>query len=904
MSLSPGTRLGHYDVSALIGEGGMGQVWQATDTQLNRQVALKILPDTFAEDPDRLARFQREAQVLASLNHPNIAQIHGIEQDEVEGRRALVLELVEGPTLADRIAQGPIPIDEALPIAKQIAEALEAAHEQGVIHRDLKPANVKVKADGTVKVLDFGLAKAFQPEASDPNMSLSPTMSLTAAATQMGMVIGTAAYMAPEQAKGLPVDKRADVWAFGAVLFEMLTGKKLFEAGDVSEMLASVLIKDPDISSIGSHVPDHIRSVVRHCLVKDPKERLRDIGDVRLAMQGTFETTISTSSEQAVAPQRQLWQRMVPAAMVALVFAAAAGLAVWAFTRPAPARLVRFAMPLADDLTFSGAGRPIVAIAPTGDRVAFTAGGGVWLRPLDQMAATLGSEQAINPFFSADGQWLGFYADNQLKRVSVSGGAPVTLGAADNPWGASWGADDTILFGQRDGIWRVPGTGGTSESVISIEAGEAVHGPQMLPGGDLVLFTLRPAGTASWDASQIVVQSLASGDRTVLIDGGRDARYVKTGHLVYALNGNLLAQAFDLDQRTVRGGAVALVDGVRSANGGTGAAMFSVSDDGTLVYVPGAGADGAARLLWVTADGQEEMLGAPARAYTAVSLSPDGTRAALEIAADEGADVWVSELTRGTLTRITSTPGFDGSPLWSPDGDRVIFASTRNGRPELFSKAADGNGAAQVLATFDEMVGAVQPYAWSPDGTQLLVQLQTADTGLDVGVLSLDGDGTLDMLLQTTADERNPALSPDGRWLAYASTETGGLEVYVQRFPELGDKRQLSVVGTTSHSPRWSDDGRLSLIYLQGGPPREVMRVTAEPAVTADGGETLDFAPPEHLLDYTYYARARGHPYYAISPNDQRLLVIGGDPVDAVTGTQINVVLNWHEELLERVPIP
>ena len=372
MPLSAGTRLGHYDVTALLGEGGMGQVWQATDTQLNRQVALKILPDAFASDPDRLARFQREAQVLASLNHPNIAQIHGIE--EAEGTRALVLELVEGPTLADRIAQGPIPLDEALPIAKQIAEALEAAHEQGVIHRDLKPANVKVKADGTVKVLDFGLAKAFQPDAGDPGLSQSPTISLTAAATQMGMIIGTAAYMAPEQAKGLTVDKRADIWAYGAVLFEMLTGRKLFDAGDVSEMLASVLVKDPDISSIGSHVPAHVRSVVRQCLVKDPKERLRDIGDVRLAMKGAFETTFSMSSEQAVVPQLQVWQRPIPATLVLVAAVLLTGVAVWTVTRPdvAPPDLMRFAItpPETAPLEFHRLSRTL-AISADGGQVVY-----------------------------------------------------------------------------------------------------------------------------------------------------------------------------------------------------------------------------------------------------------------------------------------------------------------------------------------------------------------------------------------------------------------------------------------------------------------------------------------------------------------------------------------------------
>ena len=454
MPLEPGTTLGPYSVTAKIGEGGMGEVYRARDTKLDRDVALKVLPQAFTEDPDRLARFEREAKVLASLNHPNIGHIYGLE--EAEGQRALVLELIEGPTLADRIKQGPIPVDEALPIAKQIAEALEAAHEAGVIHRDLKPANIKVKDDGTVKVLDFGLAKAFEPEAGSVSASMSPTISLTAAATQMGMVIGTAAYMAPEQAKGLPVDKRADIWAFGAVLFEMLTGKKLFDAGDVSEMLASVLVKDPDISSMGTHVPDHIRSVVRQCLIKDPKERLRDIGDVRLAMRGVFETTSSAPSATTVVPTSLWWQR--PAA-VGVAFALG-GLVVWALlrsdTQPS-ATPMRFTLTLPDTDRMPRSAGDMLAVSPDGQTVVYRAfRDGVshfYRRPIDQLEATLipGTEGGSHPFFSPDGVWLGFSSDSgELVRLTLTGGPPQTL--TDLPGGirgADWGADDTIVVGYR-----------------------------------------------------------------------------------------------------------------------------------------------------------------------------------------------------------------------------------------------------------------------------------------------------------------------------------------------------------------------------------------------------------------------------------------------------------------------
>ena len=578
MPLQPGTTLGPYSVTAKIGEGGMGEVYRARDTKLDRDVALKVLPEAFTQDPDRLARFEREAKVLASLNHPNIAAIYGLE--EAGDTRALVLELVEGPTLADRIKQGPIPLDEALPIAKQIAEALEAAHEQGVIHRDLKPANIKVKENGMVKVLDFGLAKAFQPDASDPSLSQSPTISLTAAATQMGMVIGTAAYMAPEQAKGKVIDKRADVWAFGAVLFEMLTGKKLFEAGDVSEMLASVLVKDPDISSIGGHVPDHVRSVVRQCLIKDPKERLRDIGDVRLAMKGVFETTVSAAAEPTVTPQLQVWQRPVVVVGLVAVTVLITALAASIMMRPAPPRQISFAISPDEAVPLNVALRSTdVAISPTGTHIAYLTGGGVnggeqlHIRPLAQLTSeTLVTTGSLNsPFFSPDGTSVGFYDfrptdASVLQRVSVRGGPTSTICALPaSLFGASWGTDGTIVFGTgdpSDGLWRVAAVGG--EPVLlttpNSEQGEVNHAwPEMLPGGHAVLFTIVANPI---DESQIAVLSLDTGEQKVLVRGGSFPRYAPTGHLLYGVQGNLWAVGFDPDRLETRGDPVPVLEGV------------------------------------------------------------------------------------------------------------------------------------------------------------------------------------------------------------------------------------------------------------------------------------------------------------------------------------------------------
>ena len=482
MALNPGTRLGHYDVTSLLGEGGMGQVWQATDTQLGRQVALKILPDAFASDPDRLARFTREAQVLASLNHPNIAAIHGIEEDEVEGRRALVLELVEGPTLADRIAQGAIPIEDALPIAKQIAEALEAAHEAGVIHRDLKPANIKVREDGTVKVLDFGLAKALDPSPEgDP--SQSPT--LTAAATQMGVILGTAAYMSPEQARGKPVDKRTDIWAFGVVLYEMLSGARPFRGEDVSLTLASVMKSDVNVATLPTDVPPAVRTVLHRCLEKDPRQRMRDIGDVQLAMAGRFETTLTASPTLVEAPRPKVWQRPAPALAAGLLVAVLTGLVVWGL-RPGDARdVTRFAYDLPPGHQLRNSSRGVLAVSPDGRRFVYNTVEGLYVQSMDALEAILlpGTEGPLRaPFFAPDGQSIGYdTSPGQLRRLALSGGAPIVIGDVAGLTSANWEADGTILFAERAGVMRVSANGGAPELVIPAAEGEQLDAPRLLP---------------------------------------------------------------------------------------------------------------------------------------------------------------------------------------------------------------------------------------------------------------------------------------------------------------------------------------------------------------------------------------------------------------------------------------
>ena len=683
----------------------MGQVWQATDTQLNRQVALKILPDAFAADPDRLARFKREAQILASLNHPNIAQIHGIEESEpstTEGTssgqevRALVLELVEGPTLADRISRGPIPLDDALPIARQIADALEAAHEAGVIHRDLKPANIKVRDDGTVKVLDFGLAKAFDP-APDVDPSQSPT--LTAAATQMGVIIGTAAYMAPEQAKGRVADKRADVWAFGVVLYEMLTGRRAFDGGDVSEVMAKVITLELEWDALPTALPPALVTYLRRCLQKDPRERIRDIGDVRLAMAGAFDLPAPLPPEQPEAPSAvpapHVWQRPAAVAVIALCAAAVAGVAVWTMTRPdvIPAELIRFAISAPDTAPF---GTPInvhdLAISSDGSEIVYgsmSPEGAVRLnlRSIDQLdAAPLrGGEGAVAPFLSPDGEWVGFVSSaTTLQKVSIFGGPPVAL--TESPAGivgASWGTDDRIIFGTgSSGLFGVSGGGGEPEvlTTLDTEEGEVYHRwPSIIPGRGAVVFV---TGTgAPLTTGQLAVLDLESGGVTRLGIAGVSPRYVSTGHLVYASgDGSVRAVPFDATTFAVTGNPVPLIEGVEVK--GSGAANFSISDNGRLVYALGASGTGVQRsLVWVDRQGQEEPLGDAWQPdqYIYPRFSPDGTRVAVAVSGnvDSGGadtDLWVLDLARGSRSRITfggnNRPRYlldSGSPymLWS-----------------------------------------------------------------------------------------------------------------------------------------------------------------------------------------------------------------------------------------------
>jgi serine/threonine-protein kinase len=913
MPLQPGTTLGPYAVTAKIGEGGMGEVYRARDTKLDRDVALKVLPQAFTDDPDRLARFEREAKVLASLNHTNIGHLYGLE--EADGQKALVLELVEGPTLADKIAQGPIPVDEALPIAKQIAEALEVAHEQGIIHRDLKPANIKVKGDGTVKVLDFGLAKAFQPEAPNVSASMSPTISLTAAATQMGMVIGTAAYMAPEQAKGLPVDKRADIWAFGAVLFEMLTGKKLFETGDVSEMLASVLVKDPDISSMGTHIPANIRSVVRRCLVKDPKQRLRDIGDVRLAMEETFETMVPASGG-AVVPALRVWQRPIPATITALAIAVIVGLVTWTLEPADQHPVTHFSYALPADQVFQSGARQLVTFSPDGRRFVYNTAEGLALHTLDTGQVRLLFESATlvtNPTFKPDGEWVAYFSgpDAQIKKVAVSGGAPVSLTRANFPLGLSWETDGTILFGETDGVWQVSEDGGTAELVIPARDGESIFGPRLLPGGEWVLFSSTTvAGFDRWNEGNVVAESIDTGERRLLVAGGGDGRYLPTGHLVYALENTLYGIAFDLGRMETVGGPVSVVEGVERAvepQNSSGTAHFSVSADGNLVHVVSGAVSGQDRALaLVDRSSIVQHLDVPPNQYLGPRLAPDGSRLAVQTDGERSV-IWTYDLSGETAIQRLPGDGNNYRPLWTPDGERIAFASDRDGPISIYWQNSDGSGVAERLTAAEDGT-AHWPDAWSPDGRTLAYRVEHSTSGtwsstlneMDLWTLTLDGNEP-----QVIAADPHPiqelgaTFSPDGRWLAYSAGDAGSLEieVWAQPYPPTGEPRQVSQ--GFGVMPLWSQDGQelfyrpLTLTANIGQTLRSI-RVTTMPSFT--------FSTEQPVSIGEFYSRAYYRSFDA-TPDGQQFLVVLQERTD--DGAQrLHVVLNWFEELKERVPIP
>ena len=889
-----GTTISHFKVIEKIGQGGMGEVYRAEDTKLSRDVAIKVLPEQFTQDPQRLARFEREAKVLASLNHPNIAAIHSFEQaDDVH---FLVLELVEGDTLAERVAKGPLPVKEALEVCRQIAEGVEAAHEKGVIHRDLKPANVKVTPEGQVKILDFGLAKAFEAEAPAADISQSPT--LTEEMTRAGVILGTAAYMSPEQAKGKPVDRRADIFAFGCVLYELLTAKRAFEGETITETLAKILEGEPDWDGLPKTVPSTIRFLLSRCLKKDPRRRLQHIDGARILIDEVLSG--STTAESAIglgsAIQPAPWKRVLPWSLTGLTILIA-GLMLWNL-RPTTSTstsqaVVRFVTALPANLPVGSANRGIVALSRDGAHLAFVATQGdtaqLYLRSMDQLEAQPipGSEGAYHPLFSPDGQWIGFFAGGKLKKVSVSGGTPVILCDVYSPFvSADWGNDETIRFAQPTTvIYQVPAAGGTPQAVTTFDSnrGERAHNsPQLLPDGKTLLFT-----AVSAEGDEIVVQSLETGERKIVLEGPLNARYVTSGHLVYAQAETLMAVAFDLEKLELRGAPIPILEGVMQTRGAGagGPPHLAFSDTGNLVYIPSRVDSRQERaLVWVDRQGEAAPLAAPPRLYNDLRLSPDGQRVASAIPSEDNqGDLWLYDIGRGTTSRFTFQSA--GFPLWTPDGKRITFQSQRlGGSSKLFWKAADGTGTVEQLSE-----GGLphSPHSLSPDGKWLAFSERSPASSSDIWVLPLEGDRKPQLYLKTPFNETGPVFSPDGRWIAYRSNESGRNEIYVQPFPRTDAKWLISTEGGVEAV--WARSGEL---FYRNGDRMMAVDITTEPS--------FSHGTPQLLFEETYYYDGR-RAVYDVTPDGQKFLMI---KVGEQRVAELNVILNWFEELKRLVPTP
>ena len=882
MTLTTGMQIGPYKIVSSLGAGGMGEVYRARDPKLNREVAIKVLPESFAQDSERVARFQREAQVLASLNHPNIASIYGVEDSN--GVRALVMELVEGPTLADRIAVGPVPLDEALIISRQIADALEVAHERGIIHRDLKPANVKLTEDDRVKVLDFGLAKIASADAANSDLSHSPTM---IQGTQAGVILGTAAYMSPEQAKGKIVDKRSDIWAFGCLFFEMLSGKQSFKGETLTDTLASVVRGEPDWHELPKDTPPRIVSLIRRCLTKDPRQRLRDIGDARFEIEQSDETQSNMAPVVKAAGPR--WRS--PAAIALLIASAlAAGMLLSRYLGASASQgkpVVRLIYTIPGNQLPSAPQRNRLAISPDGSKIVYAANERLYVRPLDSLEAVelAGTEGAMGPFFSPDGQWVGFLSRPHLKKVPINGGAAVPICPVADPIGANWGPDNTILIGGvYAGILRVSANGGNPEVVVPPSPSLSYVHPQFLPDGKSFLFQRGRPG--NYDFNELVMRSLDKDNETVVLRGGYDYQYLKSGYLLHAQGArnqrlDLSVVGFDVKARATVGNSATVVRNVRDSSAGS-SSNFAVSDLGTLIYLTAPAGDGSGtKLAVVDRSGKPSALPAEARDYSDPRVSPNGRFLALHLQGDQN-DVWVADIERGALTRISFNDGEDETPAWSPDGRTIAWASSRSGIVRgIFRRPADGSGSEELVWSLDKHCHVRD---WSSDGKTLVIEILDPNSSGDIWRLDLEGTPTASPFLQSPFNERNSRLSRDGKWLAYVSDESGRDEVYVQAFPQGGSKLQVTSSG--GDQPVWSHDG--SKLFIRGG--GAIQEVSFRPGTppSIDKITTL-------FQDHFENPQAGGHTGYDVFP-DGRFLMIQSQALPG-SREEIVVVVNWIEEI-------
>jgi eukaryotic-like serine/threonine-protein kinase len=884
LSITIGTQLGSVEILALLGRGGMGEVYRARDIKLKREVAIKILPDEFSRDADRVSRFQREAEVVASLSHPNIAGIHSLE--EANGARFLVLELVEGETLAERIKRGPTPVDESLNIVRSICEALEAAHEKGIIHRDLKPANVKITPEGKVKVLDFGLAKALESTPANTAVSNSPTLSF--AATNAGLILGTAAYMSPEQAKGRAVDRRTDVFALGAVLYEMLTGQAAFEGEDVPDILGAVLKSEPDWTRLPSDVPLRIRELLRLCLQKDAKKRRQTATDVRIDIeQALVQPPVLVTT---VTPARKSRERIAWAiAVVALITVGALLAEPYFVPAPAPPVASRFLIELPPEATLlSGtSASPFPTVSPDGRYIVFAAlSGGVprlWLRPIGLLAAQpIAGTDGIaptnsNPFWSADSRFIGFFAGGKLKKVAVGGGPPQILcDAVGDSIAGTWNQDDVILFENSGSVHRVAAAGGVSTPVRmpdkSKDAGTYKF-PYFLPDGQHFVYV------AGGSKPEVRLGALESTDDKSLFATNSRVLYAPPNHLLFVRDGTLMAQPFDARNLSLTGDVFPIAEQI-AFNPGTGAAALSVSTNGTLVYRANAAA-ATTELTWFDRSGKNLGIVRAKGNFQQPRLSPDQSRVAVRRLDGGNGDIWLIDLLRGTSSRFTFDPGDDQWPIFSSDGKQIAFASNRDFAWGLYIKSATGGGAEELIHKVEGSPAWVDN--WSSDGKVLLYETVLPATGRDSWALSMTGERRSYPVVNDKFTQQGSRLSPDGRWILYLSNESGRFEVYVQAFPPSGGKWQVSVDGASASGGNWRDDGKEIVFQASDG---KMMAVDVKLGATFEAGipRPLFQVPGPIIADR-----------YAMSPNAQRFLF----PLAPQSGDRptLTTVLNWASDI-------
>jgi eukaryotic-like serine/threonine-protein kinase len=907
MALTSHTKLGPYEIVAPLGAGGMGEVYRARDTRLDRIVAIKVLPTHLADKPELRERFEREARTIASLNHPHICTLYDIGHQD--GTDFLVMEYLEGETLAEQLAKGALPLEQVLRYAIEMADALDKAHRKGVTHRDLKPGNIMLTKSGT-KLLDFGLAKLKQ-EATPANVTLSkvPTED---ALTAQGTILGTLQYMAPEQLEGKEADARTDIFAFGAVVYEIATGKRAFEGKSQASLIAAILEREPPaMSSLQPMTPPALDRVVKKCLAKEREKRWQDASDLcdelKWIAEGGSQVTLAPIA--AAKGIRALGRRALILSLGALLLVGViASLATWNLKPSPPSQprpVSRFAITLSPGQQLAGLDSgPAVALSPDGTRLAYVARQGgtqqLYLRAMDSLDAKPipGTEGAINPFFSPDDQWVGFFAGGKLKKVSVSGGAALSLANAALPVGASWGSQGMIAFAPTNVslLQQVPDAGGAPQLLTRFEKGDVSHRwPEFLPGGKAVLFADGNNG-ANFINSQVAVQSVGTGERRNLVQGGMNPRYAPSGHLLYVQGGSLIAMPFDPQRLMATGAAVPVVEGVLQSPV-SGAAQYSMSAMGSLVYIQGGTQSSQRKLVWVSRNGAEQPLAAPAHAYFLPRLSPDGRRVAVSIQEQE-AQVWLYDLSRETLTRLTFEGSVNQNSIWTRDGKRIAFLSNKEGPLNIFWQLADGSGGLERLTTSEYTQ---VPDSWSPDGQLLAFMEVNPNTGRDIWVLRMGDSGQVPSagsgqvrkaqpFLRTEFNEAVPRFSPDGRRLAYVSDESGRFEIYVQPYPGPGGKWQISTDGGTE--PVWNPNGRE--LFYRNGSKMMAVEITTQPGFSA--------GKPRILFEGRYEPAPVPVANYDVSPDGQRFLMLKPSYQAEAAPTQINVVLNWFEELKQKVP--